>query len=100
MRLAQAVQAAALLALLTLTAGCQTTIGNYFGNRARDFGECFHLTVGFTPLALGATVKVAGIAHVSVLGGGTHPSLWAGSFYGRWRPTWGHTCQAEGQAPW
>ncbi len=56
-------QTAVLLALLTLTAGCQTTIGNYFGNRARDFGESFLVQAGLG-LGLGVDVKAAGLLHL------------------------------------
>ena len=43
MPLTRTLRTAVLLALLMMSAGCQTTIGNYFGNRGRDFGECFGL---------------------------------------------------------
>ena len=67
MRPTRILQATAPLALLTLSAGCQTTIGSYFGNRARDFGECFALHAGFGA-GLGVDVEAAGVLHVAVGG--------------------------------
>ena len=49
---------AALVAVLALSAGCQTT---YFRNRARDFGECFAVQAGVGP-GLGVEAKAAGEA--------------------------------------
>ena len=51
-----------LTALVFFAAGCQTSVGNYFANRTRDFGECFRLQVGFGP-GIGAHVQAAGVAH-------------------------------------
>ncbi len=74
-------QTGATLALLALSAGCQTTIGNYFGNRARDFGECFRLQTGFGP-GVGVSVSAAGLVHVG-LGAAAYPrSLGVGWKYG------------------
>ncbi len=46
MPLTRTLQTAVLLALLTLSAGCQTTIGNYFGSRANELGKNFFLVGG------------------------------------------------------
>ena len=43
-----------------VTAGCQTTVGNYFANRGRDLGECFRVQVG-GGLGIGASVRAAGL---------------------------------------
>ena len=59
---------ALLSALLATGAGCQTTVGNYFANRAHDFGDMFRLQVG-VGLGLGVDVRAAGIVHVPVIYG-------------------------------
>ncbi len=69
-----------LVAALLFASGCQTTVGNYFANRARDLGDCFLLEAGFT-LGLGVDVKVAGLAHAS-LGVSLHEGLMVGLSYG------------------
>ena len=66
MRRLRFLQAAVLLALLTLSAGCQTTIGNYFGNRARDFVEWLLLQIGIG-VELGADEMSAALAHMGRL---------------------------------
>ena len=71
---------ALLSALLTLSAGCQTTVGNYFGNRARDLGECFRLQGGVA-VGLGVDIKVAGLAHLSLGLGADAPAI-PGFVYG------------------
>ena len=42
--------------------GCQTALGTYFANRARDFGECWRAQVGFQT-GLCVDVKLAGLVH-------------------------------------
>ena len=49
-------------------AGCQSPVGRYFANRARDFGECWRVEVG-AAMGLGVGVNAPGLAHVG-LGGG------------------------------
>ena len=49
-----------------VTTGCQTTVGNYFANRGRDFGECFLVQAGFG-FGLGVDVKAAGLVHADAL---------------------------------
>ena len=44
------------LGLIAAT-GCQTTVGNYLGNRARDFGECLFVQAGMA-LGLGEDLKI------------------------------------------
>ena len=66
---------AALGLAIGLGAGCNTAVGNYFGNRVRDLGEIVRVEVGGA-IGLGAVVEAAGVVHVG-LGGGAHP-FWAG----------------------
>ncbi|MCZ6688503.1 MAG: hypothetical protein O7H41_02750, partial [Planctomycetota bacterium] len=54
-----------LLASPLIATGCQTTVGNYFANRARDFGDCFRLQVG-AGKGFGVSVKAAGILHLGL----------------------------------
>ena len=54
-----------LIAIITMTAGCQTTVGNYLANRGRDFGESFRVQVGAGP-GIGVSVAGAGLAHVGL----------------------------------
>lgn len=69
-----------LFSLPPLATGCQTTAGNYFANRARDFGECFMIRGGVSA-GLGADVKVAGLVHANV-GLASYDAM-AGIAYGR-----------------
>ena len=64
MPLTRTLQTAVLLALLPLSAGCQTSIDNYFGNRARDLGECFMLQAGLG-IGIDVDVKAAGLVHAN-----------------------------------
>ena len=50
----------ALVSLISLSPGCQTTLGNYLAKRGRDFGECFLLQAG-VGLGIGVDVKAAGL---------------------------------------
>ncbi len=55
----------ALLAwLLVAATGCNTVVGNYLGNRASDFGDCFRAEARV--LSLGVDVKAAGIARTGL----------------------------------
>ena len=64
-----------------LTSGCQATVGNYFANRARDFGECFRLQAG-ADLGIGATVNIAGHLHMGTAVALTPRDLGVGWAYG------------------
>jgi len=55
-----------------LAGGCHTAVGNYFGNRARDLGECVCVDVA-AGLGLSVGVKAAGLLHYG-LGGGVTPN--------------------------
>ena len=74
-----------LLLLIALTTGCQATVGNYFAERGRDFGECFLVQVG-AGLGLGADVKTAGVVHATVGLAAYLPETCAGWVYGEFRP--------------
>ena len=74
-----------LLLAAALTTGCQTTVGNYFGNRARDFGECFMVHAGLG-LGLGVEAKVGGLMHLGVIAQTSLPGRIAGWLYGEYRP--------------
>ncbi len=65
MPLTRTLQTAVLLALLTLSAGCQTTIGNYLGNRAQDLSDCFLIETG-VGIGLGVDVKAGGLVHANL----------------------------------
>ena len=69
--------------------GCQTAVGNYFSNRARDLGECWRVEAG-VHYGLGASAQVAGLAHVGVGGGMRPEGLGLGWVYGR-----GHVFQGN-----
>ncbi len=71
-----------LVSLISLSTGCQTTVGNYFANRGRDFGDCFHLQVGFSP-GLGVVAKAGGLAHVGLGIGSSSRSTSVGWVYGQ-----------------
>ncbi|MCZ6688628.1 MAG: hypothetical protein O7H41_03395 [Planctomycetota bacterium] len=49
-----------LIAIITVATGCQTTVGNYLGNRGRDFADCFLLQAG-VGLGIGVDVKAASL---------------------------------------
>ena len=66
MRPIRVFQAGTLLAPLTLSAGCQTTLGNYFGNRAGDVGECLLLQIE-SGVELGADEMSATLPHMGRL---------------------------------
>jgi hypothetical protein len=71
-----------LLALIALCgSGCSTAVGYYFGNRAKDFGECFRLNAGLG-VGLGVDAKVAGLLHVGFSGGVSSPRYSMGWRYG------------------
>ncbi len=72
---------ASLLLAAVLGTGCQTTIGNYFANRARDFGECFRLQVG-AGKGVGGAVRAGGLVHAGLLFGGSSRDLGIGWVYG------------------
>ena len=55
-----------LLLILLTSAGCQTTVGNYFANRGRDLGDCFPIQAGLG-LGLGVDAKVAGLLHADAM---------------------------------
>ena len=55
-----------LFLLIALTTGCQTTVGNYFGNRGRDFGVYIPAQV-WLDVALSVFVKPAGPVHMTSL---------------------------------
>ncbi len=76
---------AALSLLLLASTGCQTSIGNYFANRARDFGDMF-LVQGGIGYGLGAQVKAAGVAHVGLGAISFHRDKTLGLVYGSFRP--------------
>ena len=84
--------------IVALTTGCQTTVGNYLVNRARDLGECFLLQTGLG-VGLGADVKAAGLLHVAGIAGLYVPSASLGLVYGQSRPSdegFGETDSMEG----
>ena len=54
-----------LFLIVALTTGCQTTVGNYFAERGRDFGECFRLQVGGGP-GLGVCARVGGLLDIGL----------------------------------
>lgn len=63
-------------------AGCRTSVGNYFANRGRDFGEVFALQVTGA-VGAGAMVRGAGLAEAGA-GFGVHDRAWgAGWVYGK-----------------
>ncbi len=68
--------------LLGSAAGCRTTVGNYFANRGRDFGDVFALQVTG---AVGVGVMARGGGLVEGGGGfGVHDKMWgAGWVYGK-----------------
>ena len=70
-----------LVLIAVLGSGCQTSIGNYFSNRARDFGECFRLQAG-AGLGIGATANAAGVAHLGLATASVPRSLGIGWDYG------------------
>ncbi|MCZ6691122.1 MAG: hypothetical protein O7H41_16160 [Planctomycetota bacterium] len=72
-----------LIAIITVATGCQTTVGNYLGNRGRDLGECFTIQAALG-VGLAVEAKLAGVAHVCVGAGG--PVLPLGFEYGRFNP--------------
>ena len=78
--------AAALAVLLLGAGGCQTSIGNYFANRGRDFGDMF-LIQGGIGYGLGVQVKAAGVAHVGLGALSFHRNKTLGIVYGDWRPS-------------
>ena len=49
--------------LVGLGAGCNTAVGNYFANRARDFGECFRVEVRDGE-SYGVGVRAGGVVEV------------------------------------
>jgi hypothetical protein len=57
----------ALGAVLLFGPGCQSALGKYFANRARDFGECWRAEVRFAA-GIGVDVQAAGLLHVGVGG--------------------------------
>ena len=61
--------------------GCQTTVGNYLANRARDFGECFRLQVG-AGKGVGAAVRAGGLVHAGLFLGRNSRNLGIGWVYG------------------
>ncbi|MCZ6691912.1 MAG: hypothetical protein O7H41_20180 [Planctomycetota bacterium] len=65
------VQPLTLIAIITMTAGCQT-VGHYFAKRGRDLADCFTVEAG-VGYGLGAELKLAGLIHVA--GGGC--AYWA-----------------------
>ncbi|MCZ6691323.1 MAG: hypothetical protein O7H41_17180 [Planctomycetota bacterium] len=70
-----------LLALLSLGTSCQTTVGNYLGNRGRDLGDCFRLQVGFGP-GVGASASAGGNLHLGLAVAAVPRSLGVGWVYG------------------
>ena len=74
-----------LIAIITMTTGCQTTVGNYFANRGRDFGDCFLLQAGIG-LGIGVDVKAAGLLHAGALFSQYIPGRSIGCVYGDLRP--------------
>lgn len=64
-----------------LSAGCQTTVGNYLANRGRDLGECFRLQAGLGP-GLGASVSAGGLAHAGLAVASSPRHLGVGWIYG------------------
>lgn len=73
--------AAALVTATAFAAGCETPVGRYFANRARDFGECFRLEMG-GGVGLGGGVNAAGLVHLGIHGGGLDSRLAVGWAYG------------------
>ena len=49
-----------------VTTGCQTTVGNYFANRGRDFGECFRAQAGLTA-GLGISASAGGLVDLPLV---------------------------------
>lgn len=79
---------AGILLIAFLSTGCQTTVGNYFANRARDLGDCLALQAGIG-FGLGVEAKAAGVAHLAIGGGGLSNLVSLGWAYGRLCPTGG-----------
>ena len=71
----------ALLLAAVLLTGCQTTVGNYFGNRARDFGEMFRLQVG-GGFGVGASVSAAGLLDLPMAAANVSHKAGLGWVYG------------------
>ncbi|MCZ6691917.1 MAG: hypothetical protein O7H41_20205 [Planctomycetota bacterium] len=69
-----------LIAIITMTTGCQTTVGNYLGNRRLDLADCITLEAG-VGLGLGPELKLAGLVHVAA-GGCFYGAPYAGLRYG------------------
>ena len=73
----------ALISTLALGAtGCQTTVGNYFANRARDLGEIVRLQVGVGP-GLGVSVRAGGYLDLGLAFALVPRSLGIGTTYGK-----------------
>ena len=70
-----------LFLIVALTTGCQTTVGNYFGNRGRDLGECFRVQTGLG-LGLGAGVLAGGLVNTGLCIGQTSGETGMGWVYG------------------
>ncbi|MCI0342602.1 MAG: hypothetical protein L0216_15920 [Planctomycetales bacterium] len=73
-------KAGCLILSLAAAPGC-AELGNYFKNRARDFGEIFRLQVGLG-VGLGASARLAGVADVGVGGGFADHRMGVGWVYG------------------
>ncbi|MHC5019444.1 MAG: hypothetical protein ACYTGX_04920, partial [Planctomycetota bacterium] len=75
----------AVLLLAAAASGCRTALGNYFGNRARDLGDCvrLHAGVGF---GLAVDAKAAGLLHAGAGLGLAYPDKQFGWRYGA--PMW------------
>ncbi|MCZ6690087.1 MAG: hypothetical protein O7H41_10820 [Planctomycetota bacterium] len=52
-----------LIAIITITTGCQT-VGQYFANRGRDLADCITIEGG-VGYGFGAEIKLAGLVHVA-----------------------------------
>ena len=64
-----------------LGGGCNTAVGNYFANRARDFGECWRAQAGIA-VGFGAGVKALGLVDTGFGGGNWVSGLAVGVAYG------------------
>ena len=85
---------AALGLATALGGGCNTAVGNYFANRARDFGECWRAEAGLG-IGLGAGVRALGVGPLGFSFSNWGREFTVGAVYGELLPSVEPT-----QTPW